>query len=569
MTTDAAWNPAERVRELSYRLVRWPSETGTPDEASFGEKLAGLLREIPYFQDHTEDIALIDSHGSPLTRSVVAVVRGSGRRTLALAGHYDVVSIGNYRDLAPLAFEPDQLREALIADLSSRPLAPNEERALADFRGGDFIPGRGMLDMKSGVAAGIAVLEEFAAQEEREGNLILFVTPDEERNSQGMRSLRRALPALTARWGLDIVAGINLDATSDQGDGAEGRAIYRGTIGKLLPFAFVIGQPSHASYPFEGISAHLIAAEIMRAIEANAELCDRAGGEVSPPPICLEARDFRGGYEVTTPERTWIAFNWLSHSRTPEELFGVFRAKVQGALSRALQHFNMQAERYAHYLGAAQPSGGQDARVLTVSELLLELARVGGEAAVNRIKVLEASLAGNDNPLQLTRALVDAMVAEARVTGPTVIVGFGSLHYPHTHLDDARPSHRAFARALEAARLATERELDTHFKYRDYFTGISDMSFLGHASREDDSRIVAANTPATRHIDGIVPDALSYPTVNIGPWGREFHQRLERVHAPYAFGILPHFLRAITREVLGPGSLPRLETSPSGVRGDA
>src|SRR5690606_12958723 len=174
------------------------------------------------------------------------------------------------------------LLEALLADLTSRTLAPNEEKALSDFQSGNYIPGRGMLDMKSGVAAGIAVLERFAQLPEREGNLVLFITPDEERGSRGMRSLRDALPELMESWGLDIVAGINLDATSDQGDGSEGRAIYRGTIGKQLPFAFIIGQSSHASYPFEGISAHRIASEIMRAVEANTALCDRGEGNVSP-----------------------------------------------------------------------------------------------------------------------------------------------------------------------------------------------------------------------------------------------------------------------------------------------
>ncbi|RUW04533.1 peptidase M20, partial [Mesorhizobium sp. M1A.F.Ca.IN.020.06.1.1] len=138
----------------------------------------------------------------------------------------------------------------------------------------------------------------FAEDPDRQGNLVLVATPDEERGSRGMRSLRDALPAIAAEFGLDIVAGINLDATSDQGDGTEGRAIYRGTIGKALPFGLVIGHSSHASYPFEGISAQLLASEAMKAIEGNPSLCDRSDGEVSPPPICLECKDLRGGYEV-------------------------------------------------------------------------------------------------------------------------------------------------------------------------------------------------------------------------------------------------------------------------------
>jgi len=41
--------------------------------------------------------------------------------------------------------------------------------------------------------------------------------------------------------------------------------------------------------------------------------------------------------------------------------------------------------------------------------------------------------------------------------------------------------------------------------------------------------------------------------VNIGPWGREYHQRHERVHAPYAFTVLPELLLAVVAETLGGG----------------
>jgi len=84
--------------------------------------------------------------------------------------------------------------------------------------------------------------------------------------------------------------------------------------------------------------------------------------------------------------------------------------------------------------------------------------------------------------------------------------------------------------------------------WRPYFQGISDMSFLGQAAGSGDS--VAANTPVGRLVDRRPADSLDFPVVNIGPWGREFHQRLERVHAPYAFGILPGLILAIAQGVL-------------------
>ena len=544
MTAKKDWEPGKRVREISVQLVRWKSETGTPDEAAFAGKLAGLLREIPYFRDNPDHVRLIDSHGDPMTKSVVAIVRGRGTRTLAFAGHYDVVSIDNYRELAPLAFEPDELLVALKADLETRPLNRAEQRALSDLRSGEFLPGRGLLDMKSGLAAGIAVLEAFAEDQNRRGNLIFIATPDEERSSRGMRSLRDALPAIAAELGLDIAAGINLDATSDQGDGTEGRAIYRGTIGKALPFALVVGHASHASYPFEGVSAQLIASEITKAFEANPELCDRANGELSPPPICLECKDLRGEYDVTTPERVWIAFNWLSHSWSARELLERFTRIVTAAMNDAVSQFDARARAYAELSGRPQNASVPSGEVITVSELRARMRQTGGDETLERVATLEASISDWDNPLALTRTIADAMVTEGGIIGPAVIVGLSSLVYPPTHMEQ-KPQHRALADAIEAARLAREAAGAAPVKYREYFTGISDMSFFGHRPREADLSFISANTPAKALIDIVPQDVLSFPVVNIGPWGREFHQRLERVHMPYAFEELPRLLREI------------------------
>ncbi|WP_377848607.1 M20/M25/M40 family metallo-hydrolase [Bosea sp. UC22_33] len=544
------WDPAPRARELSCRLVEWGSETGSAGEADFGDRLAGLLREIPYFRDHPDHVRLIESHGDPMTHSVVAIVRGKGKRALAMAGHFDVVSIKNYRELAPLAFKPNELLVALIADLQSRQLNEGERRALEDFKSGEFLPGRGLLDMKSGIAAGITVLEDFAVDPERSGNLILIATPDEERGSRGMRSLRNALPAIAAELGVEIDAGINLDATSDQGDGSEGRAIYRGTIGKVLPFALAIGHSSHASYPFEGISAQLMASEITKAVEANPALCDTAAGEISPPPICLEAKDMRGGYEVTTPERVWIAFNWLSHNWTARDLLARFERVVRTATNAAVDQFNHHARSYATMLGITQTAPVAPASLISVAELRELLERVGGSDAVARLSVVELQLRSLDDPLAKTRILVDAMVTEAGLSGPAVVYGFSSLVYPSTHMSRSERGSD-FADAIDGARIAHEKAGGTPLRYREYFTGISDMSFFGHRASDADGAYISANTPASELVDKASGNALSFPVVNIGPWGREFHQRLERVHMPYAFEDLPNLIREIAKRFLG------------------
>ena len=539
------WDPSARVRDVSERLVSWRSETGTVGEAEFAARLEALLREIPYFCTNPDHIAVRDSHGQPPRRNLVALVKGRGRRALALAGHFDTASIDNYHDLAALACRPHELTAALVADLSSRARTEQEERAYADLLSGDFVPGRAMLDMKSGIAAAIVLLERHAARADRDGSLVLVASPDEERNSEGIRSLRGLLPELGERWGIEIAAGINLDATSDQGDGAEGRAIYLGTIGKLLPFAFVLGEPSHAGSPFDGVSTHLIASAILQRVETNTDLCDRGGGDVSPPPICLEARDLRGAYEVTTPERAFLAFNWLYHSWRPAALLERFRDEVSQAMSSAIARFEAQADVYAEMTGYRPQGRVRRPRVIPFAELAALARDVGGAAGERRLDALVEALRPVENPLEKTRRLVEACVLEARLGGPAVVIGFSSLHYPHSHVDREAAPDRALLDAVEAARSATERRLGIGVSYREFFVGISDMSFLGRRPDPAATALVAANTPAADLVDTPTGTEPRFPVVNIGPWGRDYHQRLERVFAPYAFHDLPVLLDEI------------------------
>ena len=105
MTSPPRQTMAERTRDLSTILTQWPSVSATAGEAAFGPKLRDLLAETPYFASRPDQVFTLPSHGEPLRENVVALVRGSGRRTLVLAGHYDTVSIANYGTLAAAAHE--------------------------------------------------------------------------------------------------------------------------------------------------------------------------------------------------------------------------------------------------------------------------------------------------------------------------------------------------------------------------------------------------------------------------------------------------------------------------------
>jgi arginine utilization protein RocB len=234
----------DRVRELTLALVRFPSVTRSPGERDFAQYHLDLLQSLPYFQAHPENLRTLPTENDTYERSsLFALARGRGKKTLLLTGHYDVVSVENYGNLKPYAFEPAELLPRLIEQLKQSPANPSNSRALDDLESGAFMPGRAALDMKSGLAAGIAVLERFTQLQEPEGNLLYIAVPDEEHSSVGMRSVAKQLPRVLEEWGLEVTAAINLDSVADDGDGRLGRTIAVGTVGKLLPTVMLVGRP--------------------------------------------------------------------------------------------------------------------------------------------------------------------------------------------------------------------------------------------------------------------------------------------------------------------------------------
>jgi arginine utilization protein RocB len=166
------------------------------------------------------------------------------------------------------------------------------------------------------------VMQRFMAGPRR-GNLLFLAVPDEEQNSAGARAAAAALPGIQRDHDVNIVAAINLDSIADDGDGAAGRIVALGTIGKLLPTAFVAGVPAHAGFPLAGINAAIVAASIAREAEWAGDLTDDAPGGGTPPSV-LTLKDGKDAYDVTTPATAFVAVNVLGVERSPHAVLDAF-----------------------------------------------------------------------------------------------------------------------------------------------------------------------------------------------------------------------------------------------------
>ncbi|HOX33973.1 MAG TPA: M20/M25/M40 family metallo-hydrolase [Spirochaetales bacterium] len=555
----------DRVKELALALTAFPSVTGSEGETRFAPFLRGLLASWPYYRAHPDQLRLLKTLDDPIERSIlVALVRPEGParegKALILTGHYDVVSASCYGSLEPWAFEPEALAPRLVAELEAEEararargerLSDSEARALADLRSGEFLPGRGLLDMKAGLAAGLALLEERAASALRGpagnqggGALVFLAVPDEEGASHGMLSAVRLLPVLLEEWGLEPLAAINLDAAVDQGSGEEGRALFLGSVGKLHPFALFVGRPSHAGAPFDGINPALLAAEYARRIECSPGLCpaSEAGAELPPPPTILYHRELRERYDVTMPPAVFVSANLLSHARGPAEALELIGREAAAAMDSALGLLRERAEDFSRASGRPWAPPDRRPRLLGWAELEAA-ARAAAPAAY--AAALEKARAAPETMAGLA-ALVGEAAALAGLEGPAAVVGLAPPYYPRAALD---PAADAGLIAL-LARLSADFEAEGRgsLALRPFFPGISDMSFLYPGDEEEARNLASSACPLG--LDPL-PAAFSCPAVNIGPWGREYHQRLERVHADYAFRTLPELLRRAAAALLG------------------
>ena len=485
-----------RAREIALELTSWPSVTGSQDEARFAGRLASYLKNFDKVWT-----SLIENDAAGRS-NVFALKRGRSNKTVVLTGHFDVVSIEDFGSLQDLAFQSEKLLPHFIARLKATNENPS---ALADFETGDFLPGRGLLDMKAGLAAGIAATEFYMG----ELSILFLAVSDEEERSAGARFTAPQLKKIADENELDIKLVINLDAISDQGDGSAGRVITYGSIGKQLVTAFVQGKQTHAGYPQDGVNAAYVAAELVTEFELASDLSETTDGEIAASPTALYAKDLKQGYNVTTPAQAFVYWNTMQHKHSPSEVFKLVLAHAKQAVNRARKRT------------------GHDIDLISYAELEK---RVGRQAA--------KQFAALDFPEQSRLATLE-MVAAANLNQPTVIIGFGSIPYPAVLMSDQK-LRGTIENAVKSFGIGSV----------NYFAGISDMSFFGEAS--GDLSVVAANTPIwATGFD--MPEAAGYPCINLGPWGRDYHQWLERLHAPYAFEVLPLALLAVIDAVATSG----------------
>lgn len=533
---------AKRIEELTLELVGVRSVVGTKDEIDISNKVYELFKSMPYWKENTHLVEQLPFINDPIGRSSV-MVQLSGKKTesdktIVLIGHIDTVGVSDYGDFKQYATEPEALKEAL------KKLNLSEE-IKRDLHSDDYIFGRGILDMKCGVAVIMAVMEDLSNRlDEWSGNLVFCAVGDEEGNSGGMLSFVPELVKLQATHGYDYLAVLDTDYVAPRYEDDDHKYIYIGTVGKLMPSFYVVGKETHVGQPFNGLDPTQIAGAIIMKINKNIAYSDVVEGEVSLPPITLQHRDLKTEYSVQIARAVNLYFNYATHNSTPDQVMDKMLKAAHDAFNDIVNILN---ERYDIFCKAShietKPLSWK-ARVMSYQDLYNKVYEERGEEVDRLIETYKEEML-KDSTIDerlFSQNIVQMVHNLWSDKDPIVIVYFSPPYYPHNYVSGETEKGQKLIDTLKT--VVTKHKGKTPMVGRKFYPYISDLSFVSAPSQR---RIEALknNMPAfgsryTLPIEDM--QKLSLPVANIGPFGKDAHQFTERIEKDYSFKVVPTIL---------------------------
>lgn len=523
----------EQLKKLVSELASIPSVTGTMAEVEMAESIASYLLKLPYFQKNEQ----VELHSTGDGRSIVtAFVQGKNtNKTVVLVSHYDVVDVQDYGQWKKDAFHADTLTSTFYNHMEQVPAHVQK-----DMIKGDWLFGRGTMDMKAGIAVHISMVER-ACNGEFDGNILLLSVPDEEVNSLGMRKAVPVLLELARKHQLDFSLMLNAEPVFSRYPGDQTNYVYSGSIGKIMPSFLCYGKETHVGEPLAGLNANLLASYLTKEIELNVDFCEKVRDETSPPPTVLIQKDLKEEYSVQVPHSAVVLFNLFMLNRSLKEVTDLLLKSADKAALNVKKHYNKAARQYAE----GMEGSSLDVNVWTYEELYTHAVKQHGGKYVHEMEA--ALLAQEEDDRNKTIKLVNSLAGLCKEAAPMMVLFFTPPFYPAVCSHDDPFVQEILSNVQTTAKEQFQLELVE----QSYFGGISDLSYASLQHPLHTFNTLVANMPLWNkgyHIPLEELEELKMPVLNIGPLGRDAHQWTERLDVQYSFEILPHFIYQAIKE---------------------
>lgn len=538
----------EQILAYLKDLVSIGSISDTSKENQAADYLEKAMQEQSYFVRYPDQMGKFCLENDHLKRTVpYGLVKGTNDRTLILTGHYDVVGIEEYGKYQELAFQVDSLCEAFADDETL------DGETVKDLNSDQWIFGRGTADMKGGLALALGLLDLYGKTvmnhpTEKFCNLLFFAVPDEESYSHGMKGAIALLQQLKVQYSLNYDYCIDLEPCNRRNQSHE---LFLGSVGKCMPAVLVQGAKAHVGECFKGISALGILNQFYLKTELSPQFSDQYEQDVCMPPTWLAMRDMKDEYDVSLPYRAYGYMNLLSYQETPETIMG--ELKIIG-----WQIWEQYEARIAAYSRTILDLAANDidrpaGKVLEFGELITFCKKKDPDRFNQHYqeisqKIKAKIISGVYNVPQATVEVMRQVLDWSGITEPVMILAFAPVYYPAYHSDHLNGKEGAGSALMSIMERAAS-IYGLKLEKKNYFGGISDLSYCGISNPFNQERY-SLNTPLWDQgyqIDMNGIEALNIPSILFGPWGKDIHQKTERVHIASVTMEIPHILWEILR----------------------
>lgn len=524
-------NIEKEIASIFTEYVHIPSYTNTVHEKKVDPFLTSWFKKQDYFLNHPEYWGLDPLEKDPLGRHVIwGMVKGKGNDTLVMIHHYDVVEIEDYEMAKPFAHDIHRINRKIC---SMRHKFDRE--ALDDLESGQWQFGRGTADMKAGGAIQLALLKQYSQEPDFKGNLILLCLPDEENLSAGMRSAITLLSRLKQRFHLNYLLMIN--GEPHQSSMAGSGVLYEGSVGKLMPIVYARGSLAHVGRIFEGLNPLHVMSEFIINTELNMAFSDIVDGEATPPPTWLYLKDQKAHYDVSIPTAVWAYLSVLTLDSQPDQVLAKLKSAAKESFATVIDRMNGS---YRTYLEATQQpikTLPWSVNVKTFADLFQEVSVGAGDdfipAYENKLDIIDRAVAAGEKSLvESSFELIEFCLEYAMDKSPVLVIGLSPPYYPHVanrDIPDLKKKIRDLSRTIHQFSMD---QWQQPYLSKNYYTGISDLSYSALSDTIDLTTSVAANMPLWGNTYEIPFDTIrkiKMPCINIGPWGKDFHKITERV----------------------------------------
>lgn len=538
----------DQAEKITRALVGVKSVNGTNGEINMADKLESILRSFPYFKQHPEQVWTQVLEGDALGRkNVFALLEGGfeNNKTIIYHGHMDTVGIDDFGSIEEHALDPDYLQH-YFENYSK------DSDVQQDAASGNWLFGRGALDMKSGDAVHLCNLLFYSEHRDQlNGNILAMFNPVEENDHEGVMKAVDELIRLKKEKNLDYALAINGDFVSPLYKGDSRRYVYTGSAGKLLGCFYIRGRETHVGETLAGIDPTLIASNINSVLNNNMDCAEKIPDEVILPPSCLFLRDRKAFYNVQTAGTTFLYFNYFLYERTPKAVLGQLKDVAQHVCDDLELFLKKQYTVFSENCGLEGQSPDWSAAVMSYEDFAGELKSKGVPVEEITDQVIQEN--PQEDFRQISFKIIEALEAHAGDNRPKVIVFFAPPYCPHNYLREEVEAEKRCDQILDRVLRQAEQETGETFSKKRFFPYLADSSYLAMSESAEETASILGNFPGWGKTYSVPLEQirkLNIPVMDMGVYGKRAHTWMERVYKPYSFGVLPQLIRSMTEGIL-------------------